>query len=737
MRTIQDIRTNIVPVPQKVSAVQGDAMKLTSSSKFCLSFPAAEKGPVKTAGEMMAAFLKSKCGDDCLCDSGIPVTLSLGNAPKEVKNEKEAYRIALDARGITIEGYGESGLFYGVSSFTQLCVWDNTGAELPAVEVLDWPDNPFRAYKQECRYGSNMMEKEDWFQMIDDLASKKINHISVALYGCWVMQYDGKVAEYLYLPLKGYPQLQTPMTVKYYSPTEGKWFNYEQLPPIYRDDLFGDIVRYAKDHGIVVIPGFNSFGHNTLIPRLLPEVAPKAEDGTPQPTGFCTSSEETYKFLFKVYDQIIDEYLIPNEMYAFNILLDEVWEQFGVDPEAPDVQYSPWCQCEKCRDKERSELFIEHAIKILKYLKQKGMKTIMMANDMLVRKISRLGDLSAPFLKRIAEEDLKDVLLFDWWWYNDLKERLDFLVQPDELNFRSIFCPWNGYYIWSLLTHPMRNNQIMAEINHNARCGEGIYQYSMWDRSYDRIHDCFADYGWNFVGAGSLQDVTARYVARHFAPMQRQARHAFRLMELCTEQRQSAKDPEHPEQAVISNNHLLVSQLSYYQYCYYKGPDIGAYPRHFPGAALTVVLEYRTAHERAMRSIAAMAKEAAAIFETAATTPGCDSAMARRMAYECRNYQVLTEDWLALLEIYDLTQSGEQKAIAPIARQRQNARLSLMTVCEQVKEKWAQKGATMRNHSIFMQIFADIATYIETADAPQLDLFDITPIMSKENWMLR
>ena len=129
--------------------------------------------------------------------------------------------------------------------------------------------------------------------------------------------------------------------------------------------------------------------------------------------------------------------------------------------------------------------------------------------------------------------------------------------------------------------------------------------------------------------------------------------------------------------------------------------------------------------------------EAAVIFEQAAKTPGCDSAMARRMAYECRNYQVLVEDWLAFLEIYDLTQNGDQKAIASIARERQNARLSLMTLCEQVKEQWVCKAATMRNHSVFMQSFADIANYIENTDQPQLDLMDIRAIMSKENFMIR
>lgn len=737
MLTIETIRTNIVPVPQQVCAGTGAPLTLLPTSKFRLTAPEAQKGPIKTAAEKIIVFLQEKCGCDCFSPEGIHVTLSLGTAPAEVKNAKEAYKITVSAEGIAIEGYGDSGLFYGVVSFTQLCIWDNTGCTLPAVEVLDWPDNPFRAYKEECRYGSNMMEKADWFAMIDDLTSKKLNNLSLALYGCWVMQYDGKIAEYLYLPIDGYPQLKTPMTVKYYSPTEGKWLSYEQLPPIFRDNFFGEICRYAKDHGMDVIPGINSFGHNTLFPRLLPEIGPKV-DGIPQPTGFCTSSEETYKFLFSLYDHIIDEYLLPNEMYSFNVLLDEVWDQYGVNPDAPHEMSSPWCQCEKCRDKARSELFIEHTVKLLKHMKEKGIKNVIVAGDMLIRKVSKLGDLSAPFLRRIREEGLQDILFFDWWWYRDVKEQLDFVVEPDELGLRSFFCPWNGYYIWSMLDNPMANVQIMAQMNHNAKCGEGVYQYAMWDLSYDRIHDCFADYGWNFVGSGSLEAVTQRYVNRHFAPMAKKAFRAFRLMDWITEQRTVVQDKESPDKTVLSNIGVLAHTLSYYTYCYYRNPaTMGEYPQHFPGNALKKVLPWRADYERVLYSVSAMAKEAVSIFEEAAVTAGCDSQMARRMAYECRNYQVLTEDWLALLEIYDLTQEGDLKFIAPIARERQNARLALMTLCEQVKEDWVCKAATMRNHSIFMQCFADIAAYIETTDAPQLNLFDITAIMSKENFMLR
>ena len=736
MLTIDEIRVNIQPVPQKVTSLAGQPLKLIPTAKFNLTAPTAEKGPVQVAGETIRAFLQKHCGEDCFDADGVAVTLELGEAPAEVKNAKEAYRICVCADGVKITGFGETGLYYGVLSFTQICKWGSQGAEIPAVEVLDWPDNPFRAYKEECRYGSNMMEKEDWFAMIDDLVSKKMNHLCVALYGCWVIQYDGKVAEYLYLPIHNHPELQTPMTVKYYSPTEKKWYNYEQLPPMFRDNFFGEVVRYAKDRGMDVIPGVNSFGHNTLFPRLIPEIAPKAADGTPQPTGFCTSNPATYEFLFSVYDQIIDEYLLPNDIHTFNIVLDEVWEQFGVHPDSPEVKYSPWCQCEKCRDKENAELFIEHAITLLKHLKEKGMTSIVIAGDMLVRKVSKLGNLGEPFLKRINEEGLLDVLFFDWWWYHDMKEKLDFVVTPDELGFRSFFCPWNGYYIWSLLTNPMGNNAIMAEINHNAKCGEGLYQYAMWDKSYDRIHDCFADYAWNYEGTQSTDAVTKRYVQRHFAPMARKVEHAFKLIDWITEERKPVRDAENPAGTILCNFTVLTHQLSYYQHCYYRHPKI-TFPRHFPGIVLDLILPFRADYERLLYSVASMAKEALAIFEEAAKNPGCDQEMARRMAYECQNYIVLVEDWMTILEIYDLTQGGDQKQIAPLARERQAARLALMEQCEQVKEQWVLQAATMRNHSVFMQMFADIAAYIENTDEPKLDLADITAITSKELRMIR
>lgn len=109
------------------------------------------------------------------------------------------------------------------------------------------------------------------------------------------------------------------------------------------------------------------------------------------------------------------------------------------------------------------------------------------------------------------------------------------------------------------------------------------------------------------------------------------------------------------------------------------------------------------------------------------------------------------QDWLALLEdlaskkmnflgigLYRcITCGGDQKKIAPIARKRQNARIALMAHCERAKEKFAAEALAMRNHPIFMQMFYDIATYIENAEEPKLDLMDVSGIMSQKSSDLR
>ena len=719
----EQLVNRIVPVPQQPKRLEGKGLKLTRTSKFNITAPTAEFGPVKTAGERVRKLFADHCGEHCFCacDEAVKVTLSIQPIPFETRCPDEAYKLTVTEKGIDLVGYGEKGLLYAVISLEQINDWDIYGCEIPAMEVLDWPNNPLRGIGEESRWGSDMMEQDEWMEMLEDMASRKMNILGLNLYGSWSVQYDDRKSEYFYLPVKKFPELKTPKKVKYWSCEENRWVESEQLPPIYRDNFIEKIFARARDLGIKVSPGVAAYGHNTLIPTVFPETSSKDENGEPIHAGFCTNNPKTYEILFAIIDQIIDDYLIPYGMDTMKLGLDEV---------------RVWCQCPECRDKGKGQLYLEHVAKMLAHVKEKGIKTVVMASDMLDPKRKKsLGedDLPERLMKRLKQDGTDDMILISYWSYHDHEQRFSTKKLMTDMGFRCRVAPWNGYHHWSVALQPIKNSTMGAEVN-DRDGGEGIVAYSMWDRCADRIHDAIVEYAWNREGAGQPNDVTMRYALRHFGPRAKEAYHAYRLMDWCTEERAttvwSIPDGDH-----VSHFDLLSYRLIPYNFAAKKAGK--PYPRAFLNEALEILLPIRNDIERSLTSISVMGREAKNIFEGLAKDSRCDHDAAVRQAYECHNYEVLTEDWLAIFEIYDLTQKGDQKLIAPIARQRQQARMDLMARCERDKERFSAKSMALRQHAIFAHLFADIADYIENTEHPALDLMNVRDILSDTSFWLR
>lgn len=714
----------VVPVPKKAEQLPGNGLQL--QGELVLTAPQTQGYVLNTAIDRVQALFASRQGE-----KQVRVKLSLAEAPFEMRCADEGYCLSVTADGIDIVGYGEKGLLYGVITLEQLC---GGITQLPALKITDWPESPTRGIKQESRYGSNLMEREDWMALLEDLVSKKLNTLALSFYGCWMVQYDNRVSEYLYMPVKKHPQLQTPMVVKYFSPKENRWIEYETLPPIFRDNLLEDIFRRARDLGIQIVPLWNSFGHNTLIPRLIPEVASVSEDGEPQMCGFCTSSQATYDLLFSIYDQIIDDYMIPYGMTAMSLGLDEVHESIGKFSDDVFKVRDPWCSCPACRNKEKGDRFIEHTVKLMAYLKKKGIKSVYMYCDMIQEgRRSKLGWLGDKLLAAAEAAGVKDTLVIDWWSYHDIPEKNWIKTVHPELGLRNVLAPWNGYHTWVLTLQPLGNVQLLAEVNKRDG-GEGIIAYAMWDKSCDRTHEAVAEYSWGYEQAGTPKELTRRYALRNFGSRAGEAYRAYRLMDWALEQRYTKKWAT-PEKDYISLKDLMLYKLSPYNYSYAK---VGMrYPRVFVDEALEFVLTMRNDVERALYTVSAMAREARAIFLDLAQAPDCDQTMALWQAYECENYQVLAEDWLALLEIYDLCADGDYPAIAAICHSRQQARLAVMARCEQTKDRFFVEAMAMRQHGIFLQLFADMAAYVENTPESKLDLMDLGDVLSDRSWWLR
>lgn len=668
----------------------------------------------------------------------VAICLSIADPPAGMKNADQGYALTVTAADVTVCGFGDAGLLYGVTTLIQCLKIQENRLVLPCMDILDWPDLKTRGHFLESRYGSNLMMKQDWMDAIDNMAAMKLNQLVISVYGCWCVQYDGRVSEYLYVPLRSCPKLKTPVVTRHYSPRTGGWIDQEQLPPMFAGDFLGDLIAYGRTCGVTVFPLFNSFGHNTLIPSVYPAVSALDEDGEPSLTGFCTANGQTYDLLFSIYDEIIDRYLRPNGIDSFHIGLDEVWD--GIAQNARDIYKirSPWCRCPVCRTRSRKEIFIDHAIRLAKHLKKQGMKNIYMYHDMLIGHGRSIEEEScAAMMQALADNDLTDTVIIDWWTYSAHQSGLMFQSTRPELGLRRTVKPWNGYYHWTIMTNALPNIQLLAEIG--VREGvEGMQSYSSWDRSYDRNHLGLADFSWNHAGTGTCAHVNEHYARTHFANRFTDALRGLNLLDLTVEDHRCQRQDGTP---LPTHYDFVLHTLSYYFYSYVKADK--PYPRHFPGEAVARLLESRPDAERDLCEIQAMATEARRLFTAITQEASCDQHMAARLAYEADNICCLAEDYLALLSMCDLAADCKPgrfrlDQIKALAGERRQARLNLMARLEQIKEPYLQ-ASHLRNHSIFMQYFADLEGYLahNTDSSVTLDFTDNTHFASPAFWALR
>lgn len=741
------ILDRISPVPQEFRALEGREVLLgtpgRANYRIEVNIPEScelSANAVKKLKEKLAR--KINVNPD-QTEGSVRIILALAAAPAHMKNADQGYTIKAEADVIRLTGYGAAGLYYAVTTLLQVLKVENGKLALPPFEMTDYPDLKTRGHFMETRYGTNLMELEDWKHLVDHMEEMKQNHLTVSVYGCWSVQYDGKVSEYLYVSIPQYPKLQAPVYGKYYSPSQEEWINFKKLPPMVEKDFLGELIAYGKSKGVEVCPMVNSYGHNTLIPHMYPEVSAKDENGNPTGTGFCTANPKTYEMLFTIYDEIIDRYLKPNGITSFDIGLDEVGD--GIARDADDIfrNCSPWCRCPECAGKERSQLYIDHAIKLLTHLKSRGMKNIYMYHDMLIvkkglQKSQEIGDNAEAMMQALRDNDLLKEVCIDWWTYTDYPENLMFQTTRPELGIRRTVKPWNGYYHWSVITNPLKNIYLLGEIAHKDQA-EGMRSYSSWDESYDRNHRFQADYAWNFLGTGSIEEEKVRYVKLNFPNRYLEAKRAFDLFDLSsyTEHRSDIDDLP-----TTGRYDLLLNRMSYYPYSYVHADK--PYPRMFPGEAIASVLEEES-YMNDIKQMSALSKEAAAIFDSLSRDADGNCRLAKRFKYEASNYYTLCDDYIALVEMDRLAKEfmngkcEKRKAqLQCMARERKEARLSLMLLFEDTKEEFL-KASHMRNHSIFMQYFADLEAYLaNTALADVvLDFADNTHFASENFWALR
>jgi len=437
-----------------------------------------------------------------------------------VPNADQGYVVSSCVNEIILAAVEPIGVLYAAQTLLQMIEPDGT---VPEGRIIDWPERKYRGIFAESRWCSELMTLDDWKGAIDLLAGLKFNVLDLGVANNWMIQYEHKRSEFFLLPIRKYPELKAPQSIEYYSARQGDYVRAEYLPLMFTQDFFGDVVAYGASRGVTVYPHFNTPGHNTLIPRKIPEISSKDEAGNPVGYGFCLSNPKTYEVMFNVVDEIVDRYLLPNGVRFFHLGLDEVWPILGMDEDEPTRVVSPYCKCPDCRDREWYDQFVDYAIALCKHLSDKGITKIGLWHDSFVRG----GRMNEELADRFRREGIFDKVALHWWRYGGFFDT----IHP-ELGMASWVVPMTGYYYWTPLQDHLNNIYLAAKkaAEENA---EGAESYTVYYNAYFRNYACLAEYSWNSNGAGDVDAFRGKYTQFLFGDAP-EGREAFRRFDFTT-----------------------------------------------------------------------------------------------------------------------------------------------------------------------------------------------------------
>jgi hexosaminidase len=223
----------------------------------------------------------------------------------------EGYRLTITPERITIAGKG-AGLFYGIQTLIQLIPAEGMASlSLPCVQIEDYPRFGYRGMMLDvCRH---FFSVEFVKKYIDLLASYKFNTFH------WHLTDD----QGWRIEIKKYPRLTTigsqrAQTVigNYHDRTPQQ---YDNTPygGFYTQDQIRDVVKYAADRYITIIPEIEMPGHSEAALAAYPELScdPSRTYKVSETWGvfydvYCPS-EKTFAFLQDVLTEVMD--LFPSK----------------------------------------------------------------------------------------------------------------------------------------------------------------------------------------------------------------------------------------------------------------------------------------------------------------------------------------------------------------------------------------------------------------------------------------
>lgn len=320
--------TGIIPQPKEINYLKGS---FTIDEKTAIVADDSKEG--QRMAEDLRAFLKANFDLDLGISTG-----QQENAIHLVRSgdiaENGAYTLTVSKSGVLIKGGSYQGIFYGIQTLKQMLT-PQAAVKAPAlrfVQIEDAPEFEWRGMMLDV--SRHFFPKDSVKKVIDILAMHKMNKFHWHLVDGigWRIEIDR------------YPELTNRGAWRKVKEGKKPWEAYESTYRQAGEEVYGgyytkddirEIVAYAADRYIDVIPEIEMPGHSQAALQCYPEFSC---DGQGTSGVYCAGNDGTFDFLQNIISEVVE--LFPNE-----------YLHIGGD----EVSKEAWLQCPKCKKRMQRE----------------------------------------------------------------------------------------------------------------------------------------------------------------------------------------------------------------------------------------------------------------------------------------------------------------------------------------------------------------------------------------------
>lgn len=331
---------SVIPVPLKMEQGTGSFL-LSEKTKLYTNLQGGEAQLLENCLQTLPVHLKKGKKKDTQNVLSLLITEKSGQLPTP-----ESYTLSVTPERIQIQATSGAGLFYGIQTLLQLSVSSDTGViTVSAVEVQDTPRFAYRGLMLDV--SRHFFTKEFVKKQIDALAFYKINRLHLHLTDAagWRIE------------IKKYPLLtefaawRTDANWKKWWNGDRKYVRFDEPGAsggYYTQDDIREIVEYARQHFITVIPEIEMPAHSEEVLSAYPQLSCAGEPY--KNADFCVGNEETFTFLENVLTEVLE--LFPSE-----------YIHIGGD----EAGMAAWKTCPKCQKRMKDE-HLSHVDELQSYL---------------------------------------------------------------------------------------------------------------------------------------------------------------------------------------------------------------------------------------------------------------------------------------------------------------------------------------------------------------------------------